>query len=78
MATGVAIYGSAVFTPKEVELLSISFDASYTHMYVPGTRARKAGPPLASWSRWPSTKSPTVAAAASSVTSPRHGRRSPP
>lgn len=48
MATGVGIYGSNVFTPKEVELLSIAFDASYTHMYAPGTRrhiqnALKAG-----------------------------------
>jgi alkylhydroperoxidase/carboxymuconolactone decarboxylase family protein YurZ len=48
MATGVAIYGSGVFTPKEVELLSIAFDASYTHMYAPGTgrhikNALKAG-----------------------------------
>src|SRR6516162_8149853 len=32
MATGVAIYGSRLFTPKEIELLSIAFDASYTHM----------------------------------------------
>lgn len=38
MACGARIYGSKVFTPKEVELLSIAFDASYTHMYAPGTR----------------------------------------
>jgi alkylhydroperoxidase/carboxymuconolactone decarboxylase family protein YurZ len=38
MATGVGIYASRLFTPKEVELLSIAFDASYTHMYAPGTR----------------------------------------
>jgi alkylhydroperoxidase/carboxymuconolactone decarboxylase family protein YurZ len=38
MATGVGIYASKLFTPKEVELLSIAFDASYTHMYAPGTR----------------------------------------
>jgi len=38
MATGVEIYASGTFTPKEVELLSIAFDASYTHMYAPGTR----------------------------------------
>ena len=24
--------------PKELELFSIAFDASYTHMYAPGTR----------------------------------------
>ena len=38
MATGAAIYSSGVMTPKLVELLSIAFDASYTHMYAPGTR----------------------------------------
>ena len=48
MATGIGIYASGVLPPKEVELLSIAFDASYTHMYAPGTRrhiknALKAG-----------------------------------
>jgi alkylhydroperoxidase/carboxymuconolactone decarboxylase family protein YurZ len=43
MATGVAIYGGGAFTPKEVELLSIAFDASYTHMYAPGTRRHIKG-----------------------------------
>ena len=48
MATGAGIYGSGVMPPKETELLSIAFDASYTHMYAPGTRrhihnALKAG-----------------------------------
>jgi alkylhydroperoxidase/carboxymuconolactone decarboxylase family protein YurZ len=38
MATGAGIYGSGVLPPKEVELLSIAFDASFTHMYAPGTR----------------------------------------
>lgn len=38
MATGVALYSAGVLPPKEVELLSIAFDASYTHMYAPGTR----------------------------------------
>jgi alkylhydroperoxidase/carboxymuconolactone decarboxylase family protein YurZ len=38
MATGMGIYASRVFAPKEVELLSIAFDASCTHMYAPGTR----------------------------------------
>ena len=38
MAMGIAIYASGVMSPKEVELLSIAFDASYTHMYAPGTR----------------------------------------
>lgn len=43
MATGVGIYASKVFTPKEIELLSIAFDASYTHMYAPGTRRHIRG-----------------------------------
>ena len=38
MATGIGIYASGVLPPKDVELLSIEFDASYTHMYAPGTR----------------------------------------
>ena len=38
MATGAAIYGTKLMTPKLIELLSIAFDASYTHMYAPGTR----------------------------------------
>ena len=37
-ATAIGIYSSDVLTPKDVELLSIAFDASYTHMYEPGTR----------------------------------------
>ena len=48
MATGAGIYGSGVMPAKETELLSIAFDASFTHMYAPGTRrhihnALKAG-----------------------------------
>jgi alkylhydroperoxidase/carboxymuconolactone decarboxylase family protein YurZ len=38
MAMGGAIYGSGVLSAKDVELLSIAFDASFTHMYAPGTR----------------------------------------
>jgi alkylhydroperoxidase/carboxymuconolactone decarboxylase family protein YurZ len=38
MAAGVPIYASKAFTPKEIELLCIVFDASYTHMYAPGLR----------------------------------------
>jgi len=38
MATGVPIYASGLMTPKLIELLSVAFDASYTHMYAPGTR----------------------------------------
>jgi alkylhydroperoxidase/carboxymuconolactone decarboxylase family protein YurZ len=48
MATSLGIYASGVLPAKDVELLSIAFDASYTHMYAPGTRrhiknALKAG-----------------------------------
>ena len=48
MAMGAGIYGSGVLPPKEVELLSVAFDASFSHMYAPGTRrhiqnALKAG-----------------------------------
>jgi len=38
MATGAAIYGTKLMSAKLIELLSIAFDASYTHMYGPGTR----------------------------------------
>jgi len=38
MATGISIYSSGLMPPKLVELLSIAFDASFTHMYAPGTR----------------------------------------
>jgi alkylhydroperoxidase/carboxymuconolactone decarboxylase family protein YurZ len=37
-ATAIGIYASGALTPKDVELLSIAFDASITHMYAPGTR----------------------------------------
>ena len=48
MATGAGIYGSGVMPAKDIELVSIAFDASFTHMYAPGTRrhiqnALKAG-----------------------------------
>lgn len=43
MATGGAIYAGGIFTPKEAELLSIAFDASYTHMYAPGTHRHIKG-----------------------------------
>ena len=38
MATSIGIYASGVLPPKEIELLSIAFDASYTHLYAPGIR----------------------------------------
>ena len=48
MATGAGIYGAGTLSDKDIELLSIALDASYTHMYAPGTRrhihnALKAG-----------------------------------
>jgi alkylhydroperoxidase/carboxymuconolactone decarboxylase family protein YurZ len=48
MAMGASVYKSGIMTPKEVELLSIALDASFTHMYAPGVRrhinnALKAG-----------------------------------
>ena len=48
MACGGGIYVGGVFSPKDLELISLAFDASITHMYVPGTRrhiiaALKAG-----------------------------------
>jgi alkylhydroperoxidase/carboxymuconolactone decarboxylase family protein YurZ len=48
MLMGGGIYGSRVMSAKEIELMSIAFDASFTHMYAPGTRrhiqnALKAG-----------------------------------
>ena len=42
-ATGVPVYASGVMSAKEVELLSIAFDASYTHLYAPGTRRHIKG-----------------------------------
>ncbi len=38
MATAIGIYSSGVLPPKDVELLSIALDVSFTHMYAPGTR----------------------------------------
>jgi alkylhydroperoxidase/carboxymuconolactone decarboxylase family protein YurZ len=38
MATAMGFYASSVLPPKDVEFLSIALDASYTHMYAPGTR----------------------------------------
>jgi alkylhydroperoxidase/carboxymuconolactone decarboxylase family protein YurZ len=43
MATGIGIYGSGVMSPKDVELLSIALDASFTHMYAPGVRRHIKG-----------------------------------
>jgi alkylhydroperoxidase/carboxymuconolactone decarboxylase family protein YurZ len=43
IATGAGIYDSALLSVKEVELLSIALDASYTHLYAPGTRRHIRG-----------------------------------
>jgi alkylhydroperoxidase/carboxymuconolactone decarboxylase family protein YurZ len=37
-ATAIPMYKSGVMPPKELELFSIACDASFTHMYAPGTR----------------------------------------
>ena len=37
-AFGASIYQGKVFTQKDIEFFSIALDASYTHMYAPGTR----------------------------------------
>ncbi len=37
------IYTSGVMSPKELELLSIACDASFTHMYAPGVRRHIKG-----------------------------------
>lgn len=38
IAAGIPAYAGDVLSPKLAELLSIAFDASFTHMYAPGTR----------------------------------------
>jgi alkylhydroperoxidase/carboxymuconolactone decarboxylase family protein YurZ len=38
IAAGAGFYTNGVLSPKFVELISIAFDASITHMYAPGTR----------------------------------------
>lgn len=42
-AVAVPAYASGVMSAKEVELLSVAFDASYTHLYAPGTRRHIKG-----------------------------------
>jgi alkylhydroperoxidase/carboxymuconolactone decarboxylase family protein YurZ len=42
-ASGVVLYQGDVLPAKDVELLSIAFDASITHMYAPGTRRHIKG-----------------------------------
>jgi alkylhydroperoxidase/carboxymuconolactone decarboxylase family protein YurZ len=42
-ALGASIYKSGTFSPKFLELISIAFDASITHMYAPGIRRHIKG-----------------------------------
>ena len=42
-AFGVSVYKSGIFTPRFMELISIAFDASITHMYAPGVRRHIQG-----------------------------------
>lgn len=42
-ATAIPVHASGVLSAKEVELLSVAFDASYTHLYAPGTRRHIEG-----------------------------------
>jgi alkylhydroperoxidase/carboxymuconolactone decarboxylase family protein YurZ len=42
-AFGASVYKSGLFTPRFMELISIAFDASITHMYAPGTRRHIQG-----------------------------------
>jgi alkylhydroperoxidase/carboxymuconolactone decarboxylase family protein YurZ len=42
-ATAIPAYAGGVMSAKDVELLSIAFDASYTHLYAPGTRRHIKG-----------------------------------
>lgn len=43
IATGADIYSDESLSAKEVELLSIALDATFTHMYAPGTRRHIKG-----------------------------------
>lgn len=42
-AFGANVYKSGIFTPRFMELISIAFDASITHMYAPGVRRHIQG-----------------------------------
>jgi alkylhydroperoxidase/carboxymuconolactone decarboxylase family protein YurZ len=37
-SAAVPVYARGILPPKDLELLMIAFDASYTHLYAPGTR----------------------------------------
>jgi alkylhydroperoxidase/carboxymuconolactone decarboxylase family protein YurZ len=42
-AFGASIYKSGIFTTRFMELISVALDASFTHMYAPGTRRHIKG-----------------------------------
>ena len=42
-AFGASVYKSGIFSPRFLELISIAFDASVTHMYAPGIRRHIQG-----------------------------------
>ena len=42
-AFGADVYTSGIFTPRFMELFSVALDASFTHMYPPGTRRHIKG-----------------------------------
>jgi alkylhydroperoxidase/carboxymuconolactone decarboxylase family protein YurZ len=42
-AFGASVYKSGIFSPRFMELISIAFDASITHMYAPGVRPHIRG-----------------------------------
>ncbi len=42
-AFGASVYKSGIFSPRFLELISIAFDASITHMYAPGVRRHIKG-----------------------------------
>lgn len=42
-ATAAPVYARGILAPKDLELLMIAFDASYTHLYAPGTRRHIKG-----------------------------------
>ena len=43
IAAGAAIYNDTALSAKEIELISIALDATYTHMYAPGIRRHIKG-----------------------------------
>ena len=43
LAFGIGLYEGGLFTPKFIELISIAFDASVTHMYAPGVSRHVKG-----------------------------------